>query len=94
MKIVAILFAALLAGCATAPPLETGPKTVRVEIPVRVPCIAPADAPAVPRPVTVNPETATREQLAAALGATVYALRDYAKRADAVIVPCTANPQP
>lgn len=83
------LLALLLSACASAPQLETGPRTVRVEVPVTRPCIAAADAPQPPKVVLVDPQTASREQLAAALGANVYALLAYARRADAAIRACT-----
>ena len=87
--IVGLVLMALLSGCASAPPLETGPQTVRVEVPVARPCIAAADVPVPPRVVLVDPDTASREQLAAALGANVYALLAYARRADAALKACT-----
>lgn len=94
MKMIAYCCTALLAACALAPPLETGPRTVRVEIPVDKPCVAAADAPQPPKLILVDPATASREQLAAALGANVYALLAYSKRADAAIKACTQPEAP
>lgn len=85
----AILAAAfLLVGCASAP-LVTGPETVRVEVPVPVKCIAAADVPRRPAPTRVDVDRASRTQVAAAVGADLLALDEYARKAAAAIAACT-----
>lgn len=92
MRTSIVCFVALLPiACATVEPvkLETAPPVVRIEIPVPVACIDPADVPALPVPVAVDPVKATRVQMAAALGADVYALTIYARKADALLRACS-----
>lgn len=91
---VALGFAVLLSGCATAPPLVTGPQTVRVEIPVAVPCIAVADIPAVPKVTRIDAKAATRLQVAAGTAADLRAHEAYAKTANALLVACAEAPKP
>lgn len=93
MRALALVMASIVAGCSTAPVLVTGPTTVRVEIPVAVPCIAAADIPPRPVLVRVDPARASREQIAAATAANSIALRDYATRADAALKSCAGAAQ-
>lgn len=90
----AILAAALaLSACATTaptPPREVvvQTRTVEIKVPVRVPCIAAEDVPAVP-PTALRPDGDLR-QLAAGAASDVYALAEYAARADALLRSCTS----
>ncbi len=91
--IVIVVGAFVLTGCATPPPLVTGPTTVRVEIPVKVLCIAAADVPALPAKTRVpDIAKATKLQIAAATGADLYALDVYAAQANAALLSCAQAP--
>jgi hypothetical protein len=63
-------------------------KVERVEVPVRVPCIAVADVPPVPKATRVDPAKVDTRQLAAAVAADLLALDVYAARVDAMLRAC------
>jgi hypothetical protein len=83
----------LTAGCASTPekpaPMLTQVKVERVEIPVRMPCVAAADVPAVPKVTPIDAAKADTRQLAAAVAADLLALDVYAARVDAILRSCS-----
>lgn len=92
---VLILLAAALAGCSAgnvrpAPEVVVETRTVEVKVPVRVACIAAADVPTIP-PTAMRPDGDLR-QLAAGAASDVYALADYAAKADALLRSCSTAP--
>ena len=91
--IMAIVFA--LSGCATlgdqVGPPEVRTVTVQVPTPIAVPCFSDADRPVMPKPITVNVDTATTEQLAAAELADALAMDDYVRQVDALFVICSSK---
>lgn len=66
-------------------------KVERVEVPVKVPCVAAADVPTAPTPTPVDHTKADTRQLAAALAADVLAYDAYAARVAVVLRACTAK---
>ena len=75
----------LLSACASKPAIEV--RTVRVEVPVPVACIAVADVPERPGPLPPRPEDA-RQALDLAV-AKVLEWQGYGEKADAVLRGCT-----
>ncbi|MCC6380467.1 MAG: hypothetical protein IT519_16750 [Burkholderiales bacterium] len=94
LVILAVVAAALplIHGCAgtVAPEREVvvQTRTVEVKIPMRVPCVAAADVPAVPG--TAMRRDGDLRQLAAGAATDVYALAEYAARADALLRSCAS----
>lgn len=89
------LLAATLAGCGAAelrPDKEVvvQTRTVEVKVPVKVSCLAAGDVPAVP--ATAMRRDGDLRQLAAGAASDVYALQEYAAKADALLRSCTAAP--
>ncbi len=80
-----------IAGCATPPPLVSSAPTQRVEVPVKVPCIAAADKPQLPVVTRADPAKASRKAVAAATLADLRAYEKYAKDADAALTGCVAG---
>lgn len=74
----------LLSACASKPAIEV--RTVRVEVPVPVACVAAADVPERPGPLPPRPEDA-RQALDLAV-AKVLEWVGYGERADAVLAGC------
>lgn len=63
----------------------------KVPVPVPVPCIDAAKVPTIPQPAV--PQNGDTGQLAGATAAYVYALRAYARSADALMRPCVIQPK-
>lgn len=78
-----------VSACATNPTLHTTlPQPAPVQIPVAEQCVQPADVPTPPTPTEIDPDHATKTQLAAALAADVYAWEAYGKFADPILRRC------
>ena len=73
MKRIAIIAAALLSGCASAP-VER-----RVEVPVAVPCPTPQRPPRPHLPLSDLPQDATAADIARATAASIEALKGYSE---------------
>lgn len=88
---IAIVAVVMLAGCATQPTLTTAVRTVTVDRPVAVPCIAPADIPA--EPATAMPDShAGVKRLAAGASADARAEYVYAAQLRAALIACSQQP--
>ena len=83
MKRIAILAAALLAGCASAP-RET---IRRVEVPVAVPCPTAQRPPRPHLPLADMPQDATAADIARATAASLEALTGYAQALEGLFAP-------
>ena len=85
------IIASALAACGTVEqrPPEVRTQTVEVKIPVIVPCFTEAERPVLPTPTPINLDTATVDQMAAALAADNLADELYAKAVDALFIRCT-----
>ena len=83
MKRIAILAAALLAGCAS-PPREV---IRRVEVPVAVPCPAPQRPPRPHLPLADMPQDAAAADIARAAAASLEALTGYAQALEGLFAP-------
>lgn len=82
----------LLAGCA---PLEQKPPeqrttTVEIRVPVIVPCFTEAERPIAPKPTPINLDTATTDQMAAALAADSIADELFMRAVEAIFLKCQA----
>lgn len=91
--IVAVL-ALTLVGCDALVPVkpdtpEVRTITVRVNVPIPVPCFLESDRPKMPDATPVNVDTATTEQLAAAELADALAMDVYTAAVDRLFVACT-----
>lgn len=89
MRKLMMCFALLpLIGCATPDPIIRT-NTVTVQVPVTVHCVDAKDVPTIPK--TSMRKDADTRQLAAAAAADVYALQDYAVKADALLRSCATS---
>lgn len=82
-----LIAAILLSGCASAPPLFTGVRTVEVKVPVPVPCIDTVPTP----PRTEMPTQGDINQLAAGLELDVRAMDAYIELVDKMLRECAAK---
>ncbi|MEO8754846.1 MAG: hypothetical protein ABI624_19445 [Casimicrobiaceae bacterium] len=85
-----VVIVTLLAACA---PLEMRPpeirtQTVEVKVPVPVPCFTEAERPVLPTPTPINLDTATVDQMAAAMAADDLADANFARAVDALFLKC------
>lgn len=85
-----VVFAAVLAGCATdAPaPIQIQTRTIEVKVPTPVPCFREDEKPIPPTPTAIDIQTATVDQLADALEADAIADQIYAAAVDRLFVQC------
>jgi hypothetical protein len=85
------LAAILLASCATVEPPrppEIRTTTVEVRVPVPVPCFTEAERPIRQTPTPINIDTATVDQMAAAIAADDLADELFARAVDALFILC------
>ncbi len=82
---------ALLTACATVeqkPPIEVRAQTFETKVLVPVPCFTEAERPVLPPPTPINLETATVDQMAAALAADDVNETLYRTAVDALFLQC------
>lgn len=88
----ALVLVILLTGCAVPEavrPLEVRTQTVEVRVPVPVPCFTEAERPTLPPPTSIDLDTASVDQMAAALAADLLNESLYTKAVDALFIRCT-----
>lgn len=86
-----ILCLLAMCGCATvdAPtPPEVRTQTITISVPVAVPCFTEAERPVLPTPTPINLDTATVDQMAAAIAADDLADQLFARAVDALFIRC------
>jgi hypothetical protein len=94
--IICLLAALVLPGCATAPPqsLVVGKaEPVRVEVPVLVPCIDPAQIEPLP-PSAMPPRTAGVAELASGAAADAVRYRELARKQAEMLKACATKGEP
>lgn len=91
-----VVVAVLLAACAPVEvrPPEVRTQTVEVKVPVPVPCFTEAERPVLPKPTPINLDTATVDQMAAALAADNLADELFARAVDALFLKCSKGGTP
>lgn len=90
IRLLVVLCMVMVAGCATVPPPPPEIRTTIVtrDVPVPVPCFTEDQRPVIPKPTPIDLETATVDQMAAALAADNAADDIYARAVDALFVQC------
>jgi hypothetical protein len=81
----------LIAGCAPLEPQrppEVRTTVVEVRVPVPVPCFTEAERPVLPPPTPINLDTATVDQMAAAVAADEINTQLYTAAVDALFLLC------
>lgn len=89
--VIVVFVVFVLLGCAPiepARPPEIRTTTVEVRVPVPVPCFTEAERPQLAPPTPINIETATVDQMAAAIAADDIADALFARAVDALFVLC------
>ena len=90
MRLLPFLTISLLtASCASNPALVATAPSVKIEVPVAVKCVTPAELPTVPK--SRMPAKGDVKQNAAGAAADVLALELYADHADAILRACAGE---